>query len=202
MPAPQGPPALIAIDHPAFSIHHETGFDYATWYIGTKAEQLAGQYGFAEDEDEDIRQELMLHLIQHWPVFDSAIAKATTFIQNVIDNRVCELIRNQERQKRDYRREESLTEEAECGLLDGTRGQPCVSDHSLIELRVDCETILDSMPNDLRLIAELLKTTSAADIARKLRMPTNTLRNRIAELRERFVATGYGEITESDDTND
>ncbi|MCA9090576.1 MAG: hypothetical protein KDA90_18300 [Planctomycetaceae bacterium] len=201
MPALQEPHAFVALDHPAFAILHETGVDYATWYIGRKAEQLAGHYGFAEDEDEDIRQELLLHLLQQWPAFDPNVAKATTFIQNVIDFKVCELIRDQERQKRDYRREEPLTDEAECGLLDGTRGQPEVSDYDLIALRADCETIIASLPRDLRQLAELLKETSPSDAARRMQLPLMTVVDRIDELRERFIAGGYGEITKSDVTN-
>lgn len=193
MPALQEPPTFVALDHPAFSILHETGVDYATWYIGTKAEQLAGHYGFAPDEDEDIRQELLLHLIQQWPAFDPAVAKATTFIQNVIDNKVCELIRDQERKKRDYRLDRPLSRAAEYGKLDGVRGQPEKSDYELFELQEDCEQILTSLPDHLQKIAELLKEMSPTAAARSLGIPESSFWNRLAELRECFVAAGYGD---------
>lgn len=202
MPALQEPPTFVALDHPAFAIHHETGVDYATWYIGTKAEQLAGHYGFAPDEDEDIRQELLLHLIQQWPAFDPAVAKATTFIQNVIDHKVCDLVREQQYQHQDYRRVQLLTGNVQEGLLDGVRGQPERSEQELVELQSDCAAIIASLPRELREIAELLKELPPTAVAHRLGLSDSKFWYRLAELREHFVAAGYGDITDSDDTND
>ena len=202
MPVLEDTPAFISIDHPAFSIRHETGVDYATWYIRTKAEQLAGQYGFAKDEDEDLRQEFVLRLFQLWPGFDPAVSKATTFIQNVIDNMVCDLVREQVCQKQDYLQNRPISHSAEYGKLDAVRGQPEVSPQERFEIQADCAQILASLPDDLRTITELLQEMSPAAAVRELGIPESTFRFRLRELREHFIAAGYGDFLDSTDFED
>jgi RNA polymerase sigma factor (sigma-70 family) len=184
-----------------FGIPHKRGDCYATWYIRRKAKELAGKYGFDDAQLEDIGQELALHLLRQWSLFESAKGGMTTFIQNVVDGMVCQLLRDQRRFKRDYRTEMSLSDAgaaAEYGLLDGARGQAELSVHEHMELQTDCADILAQLPDDLREIAERLKDQCPLEIARELGIPKTTLMRRIAELREHFKAAGYGE---SESTN-
>lgn len=179
-----------------FGIKHKCGDCYATWYAQRKAAELAGKYGFAEDEDEDLAQDLTLHLLCQWPQYDSSKGKPTTFIQNVIDTEVCKRIRDQCDPKRDFRRHRSLSDvsdAAEYGLLDGVRGQPEVSDHDLVDLQSDLTDITARLPDELRQIAELLKTRCPHAVARELSIPESTVRYRIARLREHFEQAGYGD---------
>ena len=179
-----------------FGIKHKGGDCYATWYAQKKAAELAGKYGFAEDEDEDLAQELALHLLCQWAQYSPSKSKPTTFIQNVIDTKVCKLIRDQCDPKRDFRRERSLSQSAhaaEYGLLDGVRGQPEVSDQELIELQSDFADITVRLPEELQQIADLLKTMCPSEIARELEIPESTVRKRIGQLRERFERAGYGD---------
>lgn len=179
-----------------FGIKHKRGDCYATWYTQRKAAELAGKYGFAEDEDEDLAQDLALHLLRQWPKYDPSKGKPTTFIQNVIDTKVCRLIRDQCDPKRDFRRHESLSDvedDADYGLLDGVRGQPEVSDQDLVDLQSDVADVTASLPDELRQIAELLKSTHPNAIARQLDIPESTVRARITQLREHFERAGYGD---------
>ena len=182
-----------------FGHPHSLSDCYATWYIDKKANELAGRDGFAADEADDIRQELKLHLLRRWARFDATKGKVTTFIQNVVDAKLCDMLRSQQRQQRDYQLTEPLSEAAEHGQLDGTRGQPDVSDHEQMELRLDCEEVLARLPPDLRRIAELLKEMSLSDAARELGIPKTTLWNRLAALRRHFAAAGYGHTDDSTD---
>ncbi|MGL4464601.1 MAG: sigma factor [Planctomycetia bacterium] len=164
--------------------------------MARKANELAGKYGFAADETDDIRQELSLHLLRHWASYDETKGKVTTFIQNAVDGKVCVMIRDQRRAKRDSRRERSLSqvEDAiEFGKLDGVRGQPEISDLSLVELRSDCDDIVGNLPPQLREIADLLKLNSPAEVARQLDIPKTTFWRRMTELRKHFVAAGFGD---------
>jgi len=175
-----------------FDIKHRYGTCYATWYARRRAKELTGKYGF---DGEDLAQELALHLLCQWPLYDPSKGKPTTFIQNVVDTKVCELIRDRCHPKRDYRchrRLSAVGEEAELGLLDGVRGQPEVSDQERAEIRADCETVLNNLTPELRRIAELLKSKCPNEIARELDISEATVRRRVAELREHFVAAGYG----------
>ena len=176
-----------------FDIKHSCGTCYATWYARRKAKELAGKYGL---DGEDLAQEFARHLLCQWPLYDPSKGQPTTFIQNVIDTKVCELIRDQCRQKRDFRRERSISQagdELDHGKLDGVRGQPEVSEHERVDLRHDCTVITERLPGELAQIAELLKTNRPMDVARELNLPESTVRKRIAELREYFVAAGYGD---------
>ena len=180
-----------------FGIKHKCSDCYTTWYIQKKAAELAGKYGFAPDEDEDLAQELILHLLTKWSKYDPAKGKPTTFIQNVIDTKVCELIREQSDPKRDFRRICSISDvrdAAEYGLLDGVRGQPEMSDQELVDLQIDIAEITARFPQELKQIAELLKTKCPNAIAQELGIPESTVRNRIEQIREHFERAGYREI--------
>ena len=180
-----------------FGHPHARSDCYATWYIRRQARRLAGKYGFAADEADDISQELSLHLLKQWPSYDETKGKPTTFIANVVDAKVRDMLRTQQSQIPEVELTDSLMDEAEYGTLDGIRGQPAVSELEQIELRLDIEAILAGMPPDLRRIAELLQQMNISDAARTLGIPRSTLRDRLVAVRKHFAAAGYGD----DDSN-
>ena len=101
-----------------FGHEHKRSNCFATWYIGRKAKSLAGKYGFDDDASDVIFQDLTLHLIKIWPQYDPGLSQPITFIHEVVDRKIRELIRLQKRMKRDYRLEVPLTEAsdpASCG---------------------------------------------------------------------------------------
>lgn len=175
-----------------FEHPHALSDCYATWYIDKKANELAGKYGFAADEAEDIRQELTLHLMERWSLFDKAKGKVTTFIANLVDAKVVDLMRSRQCLHCDYQRNEALTEDAEFGLLDGVRGQPELSDFERIDLRIDCDKVLAGLPDDLQELAGLLKQLTLTEAARHLGVATTTLSYRLGKLRRHFAAAGFG----------
>lgn len=175
-----------------FGHPHALSDCYATWYINKKAVELAGTSGFAADEAEDISQGLTLHLLERWPSFNQAKGKATTFIVNLVDAKIVDLVRSRQCLHCDHQRTKALTAEAEFGRLDGVRGQPDVSEFERIDLRLDCDEALAKLPDDLRELAELLKQMTLTEAARHLGVPTTTLSYRLAKLRRRFAAAGFG----------
>lgn len=185
-----------------FGHGHKRSNCFATWYIGRKSKSLAGKYGFDDDASDVISQDLTLHLIKIWPQYDPGLSQPITFIHEVVDRKIRELIRLQKRMKRDYRLEVPLTEETEDGQLDGVRGQPAVSDHELVEIQIDCETILATLPEDLLEIAELLKELSPSEIARRLNISKSQVSRRMAKLRQHFEAAGYGHGSDSEEPSD
>jgi RNA polymerase sigma-70 factor (ECF subfamily) len=152
---------------------------------------LAGKYGFAADEADDLRQELSLHLLKQWPAYDETKGKPTTFIANVIDAKVCDMLRTQQSRIPEVELTDSLMDEAERGTLDGIRGQPAVNDFEQVDLRLDCDAVLAGLPSELRQIAELLKEISVAAAARELGIPKTTLWRRVDVLRTHFEAAGF-----------
>ena len=165
---------------------------YATWFIRLQAWKLAGKYGFAVHENEDIRQELTLHLLKQWPNYDETKSVPTTFIAAVINAKVRDMLRVQRSQLREEPLDDFLEEELDEGILDGIRGQPDVSDFDRIDLRLDTEAVLAGLPPDLRQLAEILKEMSVAAAARELGIPKTTLWRRVDVLRSHFEAAGFG----------
>jgi DNA-directed RNA polymerase specialized sigma24 family protein len=132
--------------HPAFSIQHRSGVDYASWFIQCKVEGLAGKYTFSSEDGEDIFQDLALYLIRQWPLYQPDKGKPTTFIQNIVNQRVAEMLRNDQRLRRNDSEDVRLSFACEYGILDGVRGQPDVPPQALHSLSLDCEEILSKLP--------------------------------------------------------
>lgn len=176
-----------------FGHPHARSKCYANWFIRLQAWKLAGKYGFAVHETEDIRQELTLHLLKQWPNYDETKSEPTTFIAAVINAKVRDMLRVQRAQLREEPLDDFLEEELDEGILDGIRGQPDVSDFDRIDLRLDFETVMARLPPDLRQIAELLQEMSVTDAAHTLGLPRSTLRDQLPAIRAHFIAAGYGD---------
>jgi len=66
---------------------------------------LVGTAGFAEQDLDDIRQEMRLEVITRLPKFDPRRAQRNTFITRIIERKARQLIRHRKAEKRDRRHE-------------------------------------------------------------------------------------------------
>jgi len=179
--------------------------DYAIRHIRRRARQLARTEGFAAQDIEDIRQDLIVDLLERLPKFDPAKATCNTFVARIIERKVAKLIRDRNCEKRDPRREEcSLNEcidDGEGGSVehiqtiaaeeaDRRLGRQARSDQETAELALDVEAVLKRLPDNLRRLCELLKTGSIADAARAMGVPRTTLHDHVKKLRQVFEAAG------------
>jgi RNA polymerase sigma-70 factor (ECF subfamily) len=179
--------------------------DYAIRLIRHRARRLVATAGFAAQDIEDIRQDLIVDLLERLPKFDPAKATCNTFVARIIDRKVAKLIRDRNCEKRDPRREEcSLNEcidDGEGGSVeriqtiaadeaDRRLGRQARSDQETAELALDVEEVLKRLPDNLRRLCELLKTGSIADAARAMGVPRTTLHDHVKKLREVFEAAG------------
>lgn len=177
-----------------FSIPHETGNDYATWFIKQKTDELVGHFGVSECDREDIEQELALDLIRRWPKFDPERAQPRTFIARVVRNRISTIIRHRMSEQRRFEQLGQVpinrTIEEEVTSCFRT-GRPERIDQEYVELEHDVNAVLAELPPELREIGELLRTKSRADVARELGISESTLRYRIEKLRSVFEEAGF-----------
>lgn len=179
--------------------------DYAIRLIRHRARRLVATTGFAPDDIEDIRQDLILDLLERLPKFDPTKAAHEMFVVSIIDHKVAALIRDRNCEKRDPRREEcSLNEcidDGEGGSVERVQtiaaeeaarrlGRQVRSDQETAELALDLEDVLKRLPDNLRRLCELLKTGSIADAARAMGVPRTTLNDHVKKLREFFEAAG------------
>ena len=172
--------------------------------IRVKAAQLlrAG-YDYRPDERDDLQQDLWLDAYVRSRKFDKARSGRHTFLSRVVNNRVANLIAERRAGCRDYRAcvrsldepdgqdglrrfgETLSADEYESRL--GLRSMPWVRQ---LELRADVERAIALLPPDLAVVAGLLMSVGAVEVARRLNLSRATVYRRIGGIREVFHAAG------------
>jgi RNA polymerase sigma-70 factor (ECF subfamily) len=175
---------LNTSQHPIFSVPQGNGYDFATWFIKQKTNELVGHFGITEDDREDIEQDLALDLIERWPQFDAKRSKPCTFITLVVEHEVSEIIRHRMTEQRRFEQiNGSLTHSIEEEVTTNFRThQPHRLDQEYFELTEDVASVLERLPPELRELCERLKTDSIAVVADQMGIPLTTLRYRLANL--------------------
>ena len=172
---------------------------YALYYIRLQTTKLTGHPYFTPDDHEDIEQELVLDFILRWPDFDPARGSRISFIQMVVKRRCANLIEEIEALKRGQgERPVSLNtllyaddEDDAMELLDtianeeGLWGDAYLGWNQLsADLRLDLERAIATLPPEMALICEKLKTLRVAEVARELGIPRTTVNRAIERLRK------------------
>ena len=178
--------------------------DYVEELIHHKARQLIGTAGFTRDDVEDLEQEMRLDLLERLPKFDPNKATYNTFMSRLVERKISNLIRHRTQEIRDFRCEEgSVHDVVECGdkkvecietvtqdEQDFRLGRHIHSTKAHQDLKLDISLVLSTLTPELRKLAELLKTMSITEVARKLGIPRSTLYDRITRLRGIFEDMG------------
>lgn len=174
-----------------------------------KANQLAGKYGFASDEREDIQQTLVLECLRRCGHFNSQRGNTATFTRIVIKHAVATLIGAQKSHRRDYRRcQRSLNSPAQRTDPSSPEVAEVISDedyhfrmgrtarpfHQAVHLRHDVRRAVEALPPELRQICRL---TIALDtmtlIAEAAGISRATLYRRMRSIREAFIRAGLSQ---------
>ena len=181
--------------------------DFALDMVNIKAAELVGKAGFTSGDFEDIKQDMLLDLLERLAKYDPGKSNFKLFVTCVIDRKGKNLIRYRESEMRDYRREDcSLNEDVTVGdseepvqrlatidqddhdIRTGKYGRPAAE---RIQLRLDIEAVVAGMPPELRKAAELLQTQTVTQVARALGVPRTTFYDKhLRLLREAFSAKG------------
>ena len=183
----------------------QQGLDpHAVRLIRAKSRQLIRRPEFTASDREDIEQELALDLLNRLPRYDATRAKRTTFVDRVVNNRVATLLEARTTAKRGGGVcVASLDED-----IDGEDGHPeplwatldqrlgCggagrdMRDAPLHDLRIDVAEAVAALPEDLRDLAEELTQATPTEVARRTGVPRRTVRDRVAQIRNRFERAG------------
>ena len=172
--------------------------------IRRKVNQLIGRAGFTRQDREDLEQELVLRLLQALPSFDPAKAHRNVFVTTVIERCVANILRDKQAQKRDHRRGSSLHLMVDIGEdgkielgdtigqreLDARRCRHPRSDEEIAQIVQDLADVMAKLPDELRGLAERLKTRTKSEIARDMGVPRTTLNESVRRLRRRFESAG------------
>jgi RNA polymerase sigma-70 factor, ECF subfamily len=154
---------------------------FAARAIRQKAKQLAGRSGFSLSEQEDIEQELRLHLLRRLSKFDPHVAPWNVFVRTLVERHTATLVAQRRTRIR---------------ATDNV--QPCVaSQEASLDIVLDTETVLAELPCRARELCERLKNDTVAEVARQMGVPRSTLRDDIARLRKHFQTMGLTHFSES-----
>jgi RNA polymerase sigma factor (sigma-70 family) len=183
--------------------------EYAESAIRVKARQLVGTAGFTTSDVADIEQELRVELLLRLPKFDPQKATYNTFVTRIVEGKAAKLVRHRMRELRDYRRNCcSLDDVVEDG--DGcfvARAETMDRDETDIrtdkrartreeqaQLQTDVAFALETLPDDLRAVAEcVMESATLAEATKKLGMPRMTLYGALERLRRQFEDAGVGD---------
>ena len=180
-------------------------FEYGI--VKRKVRQIIGRAGYTAQDREDLEQELLTRLVQSLKSFDPNHAHRKCFVTAVVERDVANILRDKKAEKRDHRRIGSLhvmievTEDGPTELA-GTIGerehnarrcrQPR-SEDDLAQLASDLANVVAALPDELRDLAERLKTQSISEIAREVGIPRTTVNDSVRRLRQRFEHAGLRE---------
>jgi len=183
--------------------------DYALELVHHKAWQLVGKAGYTQDDVDDIKQDMIVDLLERLPKFDPAKATYNTFVARLVERKICNLLRDRQAEMRDHRREVcSLNEEIDTGEDEPVQRLTTISQdeqdirtgkyarpaEERAHLQLDMDSVLDGLPPELRQVAEMLQTKSVSEVARELGIPRRTFREKhLMQLRDVFAAKGMGD---------
>ena len=180
--------------------------DFALNMVNIKALQLVGKAGFTFDDVEDIKQDMILDLLERLTKYDPSKSNFKLFVTCVIDRKGRNLIRHRQMEMRDHRREVcSLNEDIDVGENEPVQrlSTICHDDHDIRigkyrrsaedrgHLHLDLDAVLADLPPELRQAAEMLQTMPVTQVARELGVPRRTFRDKhLVQLHEIFTAKG------------
>jgi len=174
-------------------------------FIRFKARQIVGKAGFTESDINDIAQSMTTDLLSRLPKFDPNRAAQTTFVARVIEHKISKLIRHRKQKKRDHRRESCSLNDSIEGLYGETIERVATLDQDEVAIRIgrrrctreeearlhfDVSIVISRLPNDLRPIAEHLKTETITETAKNLGIPRTPLSGASHRLRGLFEDAG------------
>jgi RNA polymerase sigma-70 factor, ECF subfamily len=142
--------------------------------IRVKVRSVIGRYGFTRSDEDDLAQELSMHVVEQMPKYDPARASPQTFADRIVTNKLASIIGHRTAQKRDRRREVPADRAPE----------PAVADGRDRDARLDVRQTLAGLPDDLRHVAQLLAEHTLAEVVRiagLTRQQVRTVRHRIGQ---------------------
>jgi len=182
-------------------MHLTDGFegldDYCINLIRYKTRRLIGQVGYTRSDQEDIEQDLSLHLRQQLPKHDHRKGTLKTFVNTVLDNKIRTMVSARLTSQYDFRQHDySLDEMIEADTGDMvSRAEAINAEEYLIhtgrldrpvierlELRIDVRCAVSLLPTDLQKLCARLQEQTIVDIAHE----DGVSRHKIDELRRRI----------------
>ena len=173
--------------------------DYALARIDFRVRQLRFQFDLSDEDQEDLRNDMVVELLSAFKRFDPDKSKRETFINRVLDRFVLYVTRQRCTQQR-------RASDSPIGFDDVSAGfQPTINDprrgesneQDLRELRLDLPEVIAKLPDDLQQVCEVLARKSGRAAAKELGISKSSLYRAVADIRKHFISWGYSSSSEN-----
>lgn len=190
---------------------HEVCTPYTRTLIRVKARQLIRRPEFSRSDQDDIEQELYLHLLSQAQHFDPTRGSLNTFVARVVDSAVAMLVRERRRHKR-VPIGDTLIESLEVMVdqvdgpplplwatigpcdLDRRTGAETQAEETIRERREGVEHAFKSLSPELRAICRRLMNLNRTDTARELGLSRRKFTAAMTAIRQHFERAGLDEV--------
>lgn len=190
---------MSAINYPpVIDLSQELTQGFAARFIRYKASRLVGHAGIRPCDQEDLEQDLRLHLVRRFPKFNPKVGHWNAFVVTVVSRHILTLLVQRCRGKRRHELamislEEiagAVPESGDDDTVAKPRSEQCmaVEDTSQRDLAIDVRETVARLPPASRELCRQLMQESPAEVARSLGVPRTTLCGRILSLRKEFTA--------------
>ena len=155
--------------------------------IRIKVRRLTGNYGFNKDDEEDLRQELSMHIVKAMPKHDPRRASAATFAERIVNSKITSIIEGATAQKRGRHKERPIESVPEDAFLktDDIGDQPDIS--------IDLRAAVAALPPELRQIAVLfMELGNEAAVIRQIGLSRQKVRGLCQRIRRCLREKGLG----------
>jgi hypothetical protein len=152
--------------------------------IRFKAKRLAGSPGFLRREEEGLRQELSLHVLDRMRRHDPARATRATYADRVLTSKVRDLVRRARAQRRDQRRVQSL-EALPLRTVEELLARTLEAEHHA-DLRHDVPVVLAKLSDADRAVAVSLADHCVAEVTRRTGLSRQRVRSARLRARRQF----------------
>jgi RNA polymerase sigma-70 factor (ECF subfamily) len=188
---------------------NEVVTEYARTLIRVKAKQLIRRPGFSQSDQEDVEQDLVLHLLSQSKHYDPARGSLNTFVARVVNSAVAMMVRERKRRKRGIaggvtiqslaviveQPDEPPTPLATLISADDLKrrtGGNSLDGAELYELVSSVTSAIESLPPELQRICCSLVNRTRSDTVRELGLSRRTFQAAMDQLREHFTRAGFG----------
>jgi RNA polymerase sigma-70 factor (ECF subfamily) len=165
--------------------------DYALARIDYRVGRLVEAFHLDEHTAEDLRQDMIVELLEASSRYDPARSRRNTFITRVLDRHYLHLARglaNRQKHEALHPTPISVLEHFQPAGNDVRRGERSACERS--ELAMDLSELIDGLPAQLRRICEELQVFTPAEVAKRLRLHRSTVYRAMDDIRQHFVAAG------------
>ncbi len=166
--------------------------DYAMARIDFRVHQLRFQFDLSDEDQEDVRNDMVIELLTAFRRFNPSLAKRETFINRVLDRYVLYVMRQRCTQLRHASDTplsfDQVASEFQPAGNDPRQGQ--FSEQDLSTLRLDMQSAITRLSKRDQRIARLLMVYTPSEVAKHIGVHRCSMSRIIGRIREQFVKAG------------